>query len=377
MKSFLVIAIYSLFVLVGCVSIDKSAVQARSGAPQSAQVAMHDMPYQSDVPVFLVAVEPVRFASSVSETTFSGMSRTAQSGQTELSSQVSSKGTTQGGVATSLDINQYNQHQKGTASGTVPPSRQTGQIGDAVIRPEEVSYSPTAATSDPELESGKSMTVTRGGVKSSLGQSTEENRQSGGKATGSSRSQTAYRSTIVNKNYGSEVQAGRIVSQLTSALAAIGNISIVHLAALQPAGNGTFRYGGKVSSNESGPYLIRAVITEYEARVEEDKSKVKIPLFFGTSHNILKGVVGLDVAVVDGRSGRIVASVPAQGTFTQEEKKANVGILTDIFEQSSMARSVMDQALRVALNDAAVRIFESLRSKANAGTKPSQEKAPM
>ena len=147
----------------------------------------------------------------------------------------------------------------------------------------------------------------------------------------------------------------QIQAQLASALSNVGNFSVAELTQLRKSADGTQSI--RLSAGEVGPFIVRALITEYEDKVEESKSGSQF-IVYGSKDKVRKGLVALDVQIVDGRTGRLAAAYPVKGTFSRQDKSAKV--LLGAYEQSKMAQSVMDQALRVALNNAATKAFEKL-----------------
>jgi hypothetical protein len=69
-----------------------------------------------------------------------------------------------------------------------------------------------------------------------------------------------------------------------------------------------------------------------------------------------------DVTLLDGRTAALVAAFPTEGTFISQDKRFSAGVILPLAEQHAFVRSIVSQAQRVALNEAAARILEAFRN---------------
>ena len=345
-----------------CVTMDKSSVQASAGAPESARVAEIDIPYNETLPRYVLAVELVRFTSAARER----LTRTT----TATESQAAQRSRDSYRRNSSLD---ENYRRSDTSRGSGWSRTGTRDQGGAQQAPSQ----PPSTQVDGQqgvyavLNTNGSAQNPRGNISVRDGTSTSNRKQTAKLQREASTTYSGKRSgeqnrtaeTVVTR-YDATRTSGlvnnqrQIAAQLTSALTSVGNFSVLDVRSVRQLGGG--RYDAQLSNGEIGPFIVRAQITEYEARVEDEKSKVNV-LLAKRGNKVRKGVVALDVSILDGRSGRIVRSYPVRGTFAKQEKSGEVGIV--LYEKDVMAQSVLDQALRVALNQAAEKAYEALSSR--------------
>jgi hypothetical protein len=151
-----------------------------------------------------------------------------------------------------------------------------------------------------------------------------------------------------------------VAAQFTSSLAGVGNFLLLAPAAATSMGNGLYR--ANLPSGAVGPFVIKAIVTEEVQEVEGNRTRIFVPGIVASKSSELKGVVVLDITVLDGRTGALVTAFPTEGTFISQDKRFSAGAVLPIAEQHAFARSVVSQAQRVALNQAAVRILEAFRN---------------
>ncbi len=186
----------------------------------------------------------------------------------------------------------------------------------------------------------------------------------------------------VNLDISSASEYGAIItSQLESALSNVGNI-VLYDSSVKNI---------KVGSGEKGPYIISATITEFNETADEASSGFggslgaagliagvagayadKPGLMWGgaavaaanpTIENVKArrtGVVALDVKIIEKSTGRIIRSFPVKGTFTAVTQYSGFSVFGIGKQSSQTAQSALGQAMRVALNDASIKIFEVL-----------------
>ena len=75
----------------------------------------------------------------------------------------------------------------------------------------------------------------------------------------------------------------------------------------------------------------------------------------------VQGVVGIDLVATDVATGKIVASFPVHGTHV--ERARQIGNAMFGASMKTEARSTFSGASRVALNDAAKRLYQELKGK--------------
>lgn len=281
------------FAFSGCPSFDTSTVRPRAEAPKAVAVDEVAIPYDPELPKFVIAVEPFTYSPAVRE----------QFSTTIESADVSSRS---------------------SASGKVALEAQEGSLAAAL---------------------GK-------------GAAGSGNISVSGKSSGDRR--TDYHSAT--RTIEPDKQAIALAARMVSALSGVGNLSVRDYDSYTQRGGA--KYSLKLKKGEAGPFLVRALVTEYGTKVEGDSKKANYFPIVRTSDKNEVGVVTLDVAVIDGRDGSIVSSFPVSGTFTSKQKGVKAGIILPVYEREHHAKSLVDQALRVAVNDAAKRIIEALSNRA-------------
>lgn len=142
-----------------------------------------------------------------------------------------------------------------------------------------------------------------------------------------------------------------IASQFVSALAVVENFSVVDPQGTPPT---------VVNRGEKGPYIARAQVNIAESRVITDRTRLNL-LVVQDSEEVNEGLVELDVQLVEKNSGRVVTAFPVQGTFISKQKRVSSGLLVTVYDQERSARSLIENATRVALMNASRRMFEELR----------------
>ncbi len=151
-----------------------------------------------------------------------------------------------------------------------------------------------------------------------------------------------------------------IAAQFTSSLAGVGNFVLLTPTAAKPLGSG--KYQADLPQGAVGPFILKALVTEEVHEVEGGQSRIFVPGAISSKSSELQGVVVMDITVLDGRTGALVAAFPTEGTFISQDKRFSAGVILPLAEQHAFARSVASQAQRVALNQAAVKILDAFRS---------------
>lgn len=353
--------------LAGCFA-DKASVQARSGAPEPAQVAPFSIPYQESLPRFVLAVEPLQFADSISEwvdrdqisTTKADSHSYRNDGRTDSGQTSDVSGSAElrdrrGGRSFSND--------KGQPAPQQEPERTENQQGQQAPGMRNVSDTEEANDKPPAKgsinEEYNDVSVQGKGTK--VDRRTTINHMSGG-------SHEHGKVTTVRDRYQSQTyttvdrRAHEIAAQLVSALSSVKNFSVRDIRSVKNLGQG--RYEAQLREGEVGPFVMRALITEYNVSAVNESTKVNALTLVKTKNQLQEGVVALDVTVLDGRSGEIVASFPVQGTFSSRDDRFSTGVIIPFYEKKQFIQSVLAQAQRVALNDAAQKTFDVLAERA-------------
>lgn len=286
-----------LFGLAGCTAtVDRAGVQAQAGAPVSAQVEIKHIPYDPNLPKFVVVVEPLQVGA------------------------------------------------EGGAMGPPPPSPQRQQYyGFGAFGWVFPSGSPSPQGYTPPLQ-GMSEKVGKG-----------------------------------------------LAAQLLSALSNAGNIEVIDYDHYLQHKDHPEKL---VKKGEVGPFLIKGTVTEFN-EVAEAGSQRKggslgwvgttlgaVGALAGSREALMAGTalagmnptfentrarrtgsVGLDLQVVDVKTGRMVGSFPAHGSFTAETATGGFSLFGIGGGSSDFAQSALGQATRVALNEALEKLTNLLANR--------------
>ena len=183
----------------------------------------------------------------------------------------------------------------------------------------------------------------------------------------------------------------KIAGQLSSALVGAENLGVIDSGFKKKS---AAFYKKKVKKGEVGPFIIKAIITEFSEEAEVDKSKLDIALgWLGTAlvfageiadkpaltwtgagvaianptikseKEIKTGVVSIEFQVYDAVTARLFTSFRSSATFASGSAEAALGLFGVDFGEKEEAKSVLGQALRVALNDAVIRLDSKLKQK--------------
>ncbi len=281
--------------LMGCAQVDKSSAKAQTGAPESAQVEIVQFPYNPNLPIYVVAVEPFGYGAS------------------------------------------------GMTSGNTTPD------------------APSA----------------RGGV--------------GGIVGGGLRGGDAQADYKTQSGPGSQVGYG-MSAQMITALTNCGNIAVVDLNTLTRSADGT--YTGHLQDGEVGPFVIRGMVTEFNETAELEEKKrggslgglgAGVGLLGAVTGNKTvrntgagvavanptyenqearrSGMVGMDMQLYDGRTGRILRGYTANGTFTSVSATSGASLFGIGGGDAAFASSALGQATRAAMNEAITETYNTLKSR--------------
>ncbi len=142
----------------------------------------------------------------------------------------------------------------------------------------------------------------------------------------------------------------QITTQLASSLGGVGNFKLVDYDIAKEK-----NYTGiNKEPNDLGIYLVRASITEANDQVLYRQDKSRIPGIYKDKEVEVQGMVGLDIQVINPSTGEVVQAFPTQGSYTTKDVSVSGGFIADFGSSREIVKSSIDQALRVALNNAAL-----------------------
>lgn len=353
MKNSWKLLVILLFVICSCSGVDKSSVRPTAGAPESVRVDNVSVPFDNNMSTYVIAVEPIRLTGDIAVQvekrvgTLSGQG----SGQSSYNSN-DNYGSHQDTRVTDQRRNQVveeEQSAKGQQkkAATLPLAPGSPVIAVSMGQGGTTANNKSKQTRD-ERESGDYFRHEQGTAQ----------RQVSNSARGSGNFTVSGTSEVRRESYVTYLapDAIKMKAQLTSALSGVANFKVLTLEAVQAGALGT--YSAKVGANEKGPYIIRTLITEYVEKVAGEKREVDL-LVYDREVEEAEGVVGIDVEVIDGTTGAIVAAFPVHGTM--RSKSANTD--ATVFSRRSFAQSLFFQATRVALNQAAIELHDRLKSR--------------
>lgn len=151
----------------------------------------------------------------------------------------------------------------------------------------------------------------------------------------------------------------QITTQLASSLAGVKNFKLMDY---EIAKRNEFK-AANLAPNDQGLYLVRAVITEANDQVVYKSDKNTVPGFYKDKEVQIQGMVGLDIQVLDPKTGEVVQAFPTQGSYTTKESYVEGGIISEFSKSQEIVKSSIDQALRVALNNAAYELHSKFSGK--------------
>jgi hypothetical protein len=344
---------------IGCASIDSSHVRARAGAPESARVERLEIPYDATLPRYALVVETFVAEGPVSETKVRTHQFSEQHGKQfgTTESKGSATGTIQDTVRDREKWSAESQN-KALAMGKAPETPDSARhpmVSDASLSSEDTIQPIAAARSQGNIAGQRDQNYSRE-IQSEL---------SGRGTIKHSRRQDLSQHTdgaidVTQRTWQVSRRDIDIAAQFTSSLAGVQNFVLLSPAAAKPVGDGI--YQARVPNGAVGPFIVKALVTEEVHEVEGRQSRIFVPGVISSKYSELQGVVVMDVTVLDGRTGALVAAFPAEGTFISQDKRFSAGVILPLAEQHAFARSVASQAQRVALNQAAVKILEAFRN---------------
>ena len=176
-------------------------------------------------------------------------------------------------------------------------------------------------------------------------------------------------------NPGDQIGPG-VSAQLISSLQKVGNVVVVDYATYQANPS---QVAAGLQAGESGPFLVKGTVTEFSETADASgQGKSRGPNLWAlfvpyagpvialadggksSSQTRHTGMVGLDIQIVDPKTGRLVASFAASGSFvslSQTRSRTRWG-RTEV--TTDYASSAIGQAQRIALNKAVAEIHRTL-----------------
>jgi len=182
-----------------------------------------------------------------------------------------------------------------------------------------------------------------------------------------------------------------VQSQLVSALSNVGNLVVIDYDYYWQNRERIDRLVGK---GERGPFLVRGAVTEFNeiAEAEESGSGSSLGLVGvalgiagaiagsdpaaytglglavanpGYRESVARrtGHVGVDLAIIDARNGRLVGSAVASGSFTSENATSGFTLFGFGNASTAVAESALPQATRAAMNSATEQIVDRLKER--------------
>ncbi len=344
---------------IGCASIDSSHVRARAGAPESARVERLEIPYDAMLPRYALVVETFVAEGPVSETKFRTHQFSEQHGKQfgTTESKGSATGTTQDTVRDREKWSAEVQN-KALALGEAPEKPGIARhpmIKDVSDSSEDTIQPIAAVRSKGTVAAQRDQNYSRESQNEFSGRGTIKH---SGHQDLSQHTDGAM--DVTQRSWQVSRRDINIAAQLTSSLAGVENFVLLSPAAAKPVGGGI--YQANLPNGAVGPFIVKALVTEEVHEVEGGQSRIFVPGIIASKHSELQGVVVMDVTVLDGRTGALVAAFPTEGTFISQDKRFSAGVILPLAEQHAFARSVASQAQRVALNQAAVKILEAFRN---------------
>jgi curli biogenesis system outer membrane secretion channel CsgG len=183
-----------------------------------------------------------------------------------------------------------------------------------------------------------------------------------------------------------------ISAQFVTALTRGGNIQVVEFDALKKGADNA--YSVALESGEVGPFVIKGTVTEFNETA--DLSGQKKGGSLGIAGAILgivgavtdkdaltytgagiaaanpsyknekmtrKGMVAMDVRIVNGANNRIVGGFSSSGTFTTVSANSGFSVFGFGKDNEEFAASALGQATRAAMNDALQQASDLLKTK--------------
>lgn len=179
-------------------------------------------------------------------------------------------------------------------------------------------------------------------------------------------------------NPGEQIGPG-VSAQLISSLQKVGNVAIIDYATYNADKE---KIAANLRPEEFGPFVVKGTVTEFsEVADGSGKGESRGPgmgaflPYVGpiialadsgksSSETTKKGVVGFDVQIVDPKSGRMITSFTASGSFVSVINTKSQTSWGKTKTTTEYASSAIGQAQRIALNKAVTQIHRLVSEQA-------------
>ncbi|MFH1170742.1 MAG: CsgG/HfaB family protein [Candidatus Vogelbacteria bacterium] len=178
-------------------------------------------------------------------------------------------------------------------------------------------------------------------------------------------------------NPGEQIGPG-VSAQLVSALQRVGNVVVIDYSSYERAPE---KIVASLKPNERGLFIIKGAITEFseiaDGSGKGESTGYSVPLALipyvgglvsyghgtkASSETKRKGMVGLDVQIIDPATGRLVTSFTTEGSFISVGATSSRTTWGNTKTSKEYASSTIGQAQRIALNKTVTQIHSALTS---------------
>ncbi len=165
-----------------------------------------------------------------------------------------------------------------------------------------------------------------------------------------------FRQELMNHSFAERQH--QIAAQLGSSILGVQNFRLIDYQSAKERAF-TYRKRGDVPSTI---LVVRAELTEYEERVTESGSTIRLPFIYRGSEASKTGTIALDISVVDlTPHGKNMYAFPVQASFRNVQSQSDPTLGAVLFKNTLKMQSSIDQALRVATIEVAKELFKRLK----------------
>jgi len=288
----------------GCAEVNRTSAQAQTGAPVSAQVPVVSIPYDPNLPRFVVVVEPFGYGASGIT---SGMNApTAPYANGGALAPITGGGLQQGGY----QGNYYNANPQQNYTANHPAPGQEIGVGLAAQMTTALSNWPNVSVLDPSgVFRNPDGTLTAKLQQGEIGP-------------------FVVRGTVTEFNETADLADKTRGGSLGGVGAALG-------------------IAGAVSGSPALGYTGLGIAAANPTYQNQKMTR--------------KGMVGMDLQLFDGRTSRIVRGYNSSGTFVTESATSGLSLFGIGGGDAQFAASALGQATRAAMNDAVTKTADALR----------------
>ncbi len=155
-----------------------------------------------------------------------------------------------------------------------------------------------------------------------------------------------------------------LAAQFTSALSGIANVRIADADSIRRQRNGSLSV--PLGENEQGPFLVRAVVSELSRSGDTGETGSGITpltvLLGGITRKEVNAFLRLEVQLISGSNGQVVASFPAIGTSTTSKIAFTLFTGGFAFDDWDKTHGITAGASREAVEQASRQIFIELKN---------------